>query len=85
MLYGRKPTDEQIAYHLGVSVERVREAQKLAEGEMLPLEAIPGEGMKDNGGRMPIFYRRLKIIFLILRDIIHRPSILLHCLLLHER
>ena len=49
MLYGRRPTAEQIAYRLGIPVEKVRKAQELANGEILPLEAIPGEAVQDDG------------------------------------
>ena len=49
MLYGRKPTEEQIAYRLKIPVEKVKEAQTQAAIEMLPLEAIPGEGVEEDG------------------------------------
>ena len=49
MLYGRKPTEEQIAYRLKIPVEKVKEAQAQAEIEMLPLKAIPGEGVEEDG------------------------------------
>ncbi len=49
MLYGRKPTEEQIAYRLNIPVEKVKEAQEQAAIEILPFEAIPGERVEDDG------------------------------------
>lgn len=50
MLYGRKPVEEQIAYHLKVPVEKVTEARIWMAKEEQPLEVIPGEKVEDDGG-----------------------------------
>ena len=49
MLYGRKPTEEQVAYRLKIQVKKVKEAQAQAAIEMLPLESINGEGVEEDG------------------------------------
>ena len=48
MIYGRKPTEEQIAYRLKIPVEKVKEAQAQAAIEFLPFESVPGEGVEDD-------------------------------------